>query len=96
MGTEGQFVVGFSVHQRPGDPGCLVPHLIGVKERLRRLPKHVIADSAYGSEENYAYLDQEQVGNYLKYNTFGKEQRPRYNPTRSQPISWNITLKKMN
>jgi transposase len=80
MGTEGQFVVGFSVHQRPGDPGCLVPHLIGIKERLRRLPKHVIADSAYGSEENYAYLDQEQVGNFLKYNTFGKEQHPRYKP----------------
>jgi transposase len=80
MGTEGQFVVGFSVHQRPGDPGCLVPHLKGVKEKLGRLPKNVIADSAYGSEENYAYLQQEQVGNYLKYNTFGKEQRARYKP----------------
>jgi len=80
MGTEGQFVVGFSVHQRPGDPGCLVPHLKGVKKKLGRLPKKVIADSAYGSEENYAYLEQEQVGNYLKYNSFGKEQRPRYKP----------------
>jgi outer membrane biosynthesis protein TonB len=80
MGTEGQFVVGFSVHQRPGDPGCLVPHLKGVKEKLGRMPKNIIADSAYGSEENYAYLDQEQVGNYLKYNTFGKEQRARYKP----------------
>ena len=80
MGTEGQFVVGFSVHQRPGDPGCLVPHLKALKERLGRLPKNVIADSAYGSEENYAYLAQEQVGNYLKYNTFGQEQRPRYHP----------------
>jgi len=72
--------VGFSVHQRPGDPGCLVPHLKGVKKKLGRLPKKVIADSAYGSEENYAYLEQEQVGNYLKYNSFGKEQRPRYKP----------------
>jgi transposase len=80
MGTEGQFVVGFSVHQRPGDPGCLVPHLKGVKERLGRLPKNVIADSAYGSEENYAYLHAEGVENYLKYNSFGKEQRPRYKP----------------
>jgi len=80
MGTEGQFVVGFSVHQRPGDPGCLVPHLQGVKDRLGRLPENVIADSAYGSEENYAYLAQEQVGNYVKYNTFGKEQRARYKP----------------
>jgi transposase len=80
MGTEGQFVVGFSVHQRPGDPGCLVPHLQGVKAKLGRLPKNVIADSGYGSEENYAYLNAEQVGNYVKYNTFGKEQRPRYKP----------------
>lgn len=80
MGTEGQFVVGFSIHQRPGDPGCLVPHLQGLKEHLGRLPKNVIADSAYGSEENYAYINQEQMGNYLKYNTFGKEQRPRYKP----------------
>ncbi len=80
LGTEGQFVVGFSVHQRPGDPGCLVPHLQGLKERLGRLPKNVIADSAYGSEENYAYISQEQVGNYLKYNTFGQEQRPRNKP----------------
>jgi transposase len=80
MGTEGQFVVGFSIHQRPGDPGCLVPHLQGLKEHLGRLPKNVIADSAYGSEENYAYINQEQMGNYLKYNTFGKEQRARYKP----------------
>ena len=80
MGTEGQFVVGFSIHQRPGDPGCLVPHLQGLKEHLGRLPKNVIADSAYGSEENYAYINQERMGNYLKYNTFGKEQRPRYKP----------------
>lgn len=80
MGTEGQFVVGFSVHQRPGDPGCLVPHLKRLKQQLGRLPKNVIADSAYGSEENYAYLHQEQIGNYLKYNTFGKEQRAHYKP----------------
>lgn len=80
MGTEGQFVVGFSVHQRPGDPGCLVPHLKGVKRQLGRLPKNVIADSGYGSEENYAYLHEEQVGNYVKYNSFGKEQRARYKP----------------
>ena len=80
MGTEGQFIVGFSMHQRQGDPGCLKPHLEKVKAQLGRLPKNVIADSAYGSEENYAYLNQEQVGNYLKYNFFGKEQRPRYKP----------------
>ena len=73
-------MVGFSLHQRPGDPGGLVPHLKGVKEKVGRLPRNIIADSAYGSEEDYAYFEQEQVGNYLKYNTSGKEQRARYKP----------------
>ncbi|MCY0863842.1 MAG: transposase [Sulfobacillus sp.] len=31
VGTENQFIVGFSIHQRPGDTACLIPHL----ERLR-------------------------------------------------------------
>lgn len=80
VGTENQFVVGYSVHQRPGDPGCLIPHLEQTKSMLGSLPRNVITDSAYGSEENYAYLNLAGIGNYLKYNNFKKEQRPRYKP----------------
>lgn len=79
-GTENQFVVGFSVHQEAGDPNCLIPHLERVKRGLGRLPKKVNGDAAYGSEENYAYLEQEKVANYLKYKTFNQEQRKRYHP----------------
>jgi transposase len=70
IGTEGQFIVGFSVHGRAGDTACLIPHLEQVRKNLGRLPKKIIADAAYGSEENYAYLEQHQAGNFLKYNTF--------------------------
>ena len=79
-GTEDQVVVGFSVHQQAGDPGLLVPHLQQVKQWLGRLPGNIIADSAYGSEENYVYLEQEKVGSYLKCNTFHQEQKRRYVP----------------
>ena len=74
MGTENQFVVGFSLHQRPGDTSCLIPHLEGVRKRLGRLPETIIADACYGSEENYAYLEEHNLGNYIKYNTFHREQ----------------------
>jgi transposase len=77
IGTEKQFVVGFSVHQRPGDSGCLKPHLEGLKTQLGRLPKKLIADAGYGSEENYAYLDAEGIEAYVKYNTFHLEQKKR-------------------
>ena len=74
VGTEKQFVLGFSLHQRAGDTSCMIPHLDGVKQHLGRLPMNIIADAGYGSEENYAYLEQYRLGNYVKYNTFHREQ----------------------
>jgi len=91
IGTENQFVVGFSVHQRAGDTSCLVPHLEQVKEQLGRLPENVIADGGYGSEENYAYLEKAEVGAYVKYNTFHLEQKEKYkqNPFRVENLMYN-------
>jgi transposase len=93
MGTEDQFIVGFSIHQQAGDTTCLVPHLEGLKTMLtaiaqanqevtdqraepetRPLPATIIADAGYGSEENYAYLEDNQVLGYVKYNTFHRDQ----------------------
>lgn len=92
-GTEAQFVVGFSLHQRSGDTNCLVPHLEGVKANLQAiarrnpaalpmqegqpccLPKNISADAGYGSEENYVYFEEHQLGNYVKYNSFHREQQ---------------------
>ena len=92
-GTEGQFVVGFSLHQRAGDTSCLIPHMEGVKANLSAiakskpellpkrddqpcsLPQNISADAGYGSEENYAYIEDHQLGNYVKYNTFHREQQ---------------------
>lgn len=74
VGTEGQFIVGFSVHNCAGDPACLIPHLEQVRVNLSgRLPERVVADAAYGSEENYAYLEQHGAANFLKYNTFHQD-----------------------
>jgi transposase len=78
MGTENQFVVGYSVHRRPGDYGCLIPHLERVKGWLGRFPENVIADGGYGSEENYDYLENSGVGTYVKFNTFHREQTRKY------------------
>ncbi|HEX7587598.1 MAG TPA: IS1182 family transposase [Anaerolineae bacterium] len=74
LGTENQFVVGFSLHARAGDTACLIPHLRGVQTTLGRLPENVTADAGYGSEENYAYLAEHHLGNFVKYNTFHQDQ----------------------
>ena len=52
VGTEGQFIVGFSVHNRAGNSACLIPHLEQVRKNSGgQLPKKIVADAAYGSEE---------------------------------------------
>jgi transposase len=81
IGTENQFVVGFSLHQQAGDTTCLIPHLEKLKNWLGRFPNNIGTDAAYGSEANYAYLAHENVlGNFLKYSSFDREQKPRYKP----------------
>lgn len=81
IGTEGQFIVGYSVHGRAGDTACLIPHLEQVRKNLGgRLPKKIIADAAYGSEENYAYLERHGSENFLKYNTFYQDTHAYRNP----------------
>ena len=79
-GTEGQFIIGFSLHQGAGDPGCFIPHMEAQKFPKNKMPKHAVGDAAYGSEENYAWLEKHQIGNYLKYNRFHKEQHPPRKP----------------
>jgi hypothetical protein len=40
----------------------------------------MIGDAAYGSEENYAYLEQNGISNYLKYTTFYQDTHRYRNP----------------
>jgi hypothetical protein len=74
MGTENQFIVGFSGHQRAGDARCFIPHLEQLSAYGRPMPKRAIADSAYGSEENYTYCEKKKMVALIKYNTLDREQ----------------------
>lgn len=73
IGTENQFILNYSIHQRPGDTSCMSEHLERAKKVLPKMPENICADAGYGSEENYEYLKKEEINNYVKYNTFHKE-----------------------
>lgn len=88
VGTEDQFIVGYSLHQRPTDTRCLIPHLDLLKAKLGRLPKTIIADAGYGGEENYAYLEREKVEPFVKYNSFHKEQSKAWKNDVSKIDNW--------
>jgi transposase len=91
IGTEEQFITGFSIHQRPGDTATLKEHIEKLKKNMDdKLPKNVIADAGYGSEENYEYLAAEEITGYVKYNTFHKEASKKWknDPTKVQNFSY--------
>jgi len=88
MGTENQFVTGFSIHQRPGDTSCMKPHLEQLKEQRGKLPKNIIADAGYGSEENYEFLESEPLKHFVKYNTFHKEKSKKWQKDVTRVQNW--------
>ena len=88
IGTENQFVVGFSIHQKTNDMNVLIPHLDQVKKRLGRLPRTVIADAGYGSEENYAYLEKMGIEGIVKYPLFSKQQKRSWCKQRFRYENW--------
>jgi transposase len=88
VGTENQFIVGFSIHQRPTDTRCLKPHLAKVKSALGKLPGTIIADAGYGGEENYAYLEDEQCEALVKYSTYHREKSKAWQNDISKIDNW--------
>ena len=74
IGTENQFIVHYDFFSNPTDTLTLMPFMEGFKQNYHRLPDKACADSGYGSEENYQYLENNQVQAYVKYNYFHKEQ----------------------
>ncbi len=88
VGTENQFVVGFSIHQNANDLNAMIPHLEKVQKHLGRFPRTVIADAGYGSEENYAYLERTGIEGYVKYPLFSKQQKRSWRKRRFRAENW--------
>ena len=78
IGTENQFILGYSVHQKPGDTTTFIPHMEKLEAMTGRLPENIIADAGYGSEENYNFIGKHKLGNYVKHQYFHREQRRKF------------------
>ena len=80
ISTENQFITDFALFPNPTDTLTLIPFFNSFLDRYGRLPRTAVADSGYGSEENYRFMDETGIEAYVKYNRFHLEQRPRYKP----------------
>jgi hypothetical protein len=69
----------------------MIPFLNSFSSRYGRFAKEACADSGYGSEENYSFMETNGIEAYVKYNYFHKEQkRPfRNDPFRIENLHYN-------
>ena len=91
ISTENQFITNFGIYQRPTDTLTMISYLESFKTRYGIQSEEIVADSGYGSEENYGYMFSNGMTPYVKYNMFHVEQRRGYrnNPFRVSNLFYN-------
>ncbi|BFH62579.1 IS1182 family transposase [Paenibacillus azoreducens] len=92
IATENQFILFYSLHQRPTDTRCFIPHMERLAASALPMPKTVIADAGYGSEENYLYaVGEEKEPRFdflIPYGSYMKEKARRYKKDIRHASNW--------
>jgi len=91
ISTENQYILGYTIHQTTNDTTTLQHHMESLKENLGKMPDTLVADAGYGSEENYEYLEKNDVEAFVKYQYFHKEQSKKWkeDPYRQENLPYN-------
>ena len=87
IATENQFITNFALFPNPTDTLTFIPFEEMFFQRYGKFAKTTVADSGYGSEENYRFMDGNGTEAFVKYNWFHKQQKPRYKPDPFHPES---------
>ncbi|GHT41975.1 transposase [Bacteroidia bacterium] len=75
IGTENQFITHYDFYPNPTDYLTFKPFMNGFEKRYKKFPAKVVGDSGYGSEENYKYMEINDIEGFVKYPMFHKEQK---------------------
>ena len=91
IATENQFLVDFGLFPNPSDTLTMPLFLTSFHRRYGRFPYEGVADSGYGSEENYRFMEENGIQAYVKYNYFHMEQKRSFkqDPRRVENLHYN-------
>ena len=89
IATEGQFALAYSIFPNPTDTLTLIPFLNEIEQNYFDLPKHIVADAGYGSEQNYNdILVNRKREALITYNLYLKEQKKKYKQNLFNTTNW--------
>lgn len=91
IATENQYIVNYDLYWRPTDYGTLIPFLESFYDKFGFYSSEIVADSGYGSEQNYEFMFANGMTPYVKYNMFHKEMKRKFlkNPFHQSNMFYN-------
>lgn len=91
ISTQEQFILNYTLHQTSTDYQTLPSHIDQYEALYKEIPKAIVADAGYGSDENYGVLEQKGIEAYIKYNTFDQEQHKGIKAFSNDSLHYNET-----
>lgn len=89
IATEGQYALAYSIFPNPTDTRTLIPFLNKIEKDYFPLPKYIVADAGYGSEQNYEdILSNRKCEALIPYTMYEKEQKKKYKQNPFHPDNW--------
>jgi transposase len=90
IATEGQYTLAYSLFSNPTDTRTLIPFLDEIEQHYFELPKHIVADAGYGSEQNYDdILSNRKREALITYGMYVKEQKKKYKQNEFHTANWD-------
>lgn len=77
-GVNSEYLVFLDVFQNPSDNRTLIPFLRSLEECLGFTFEKIVADAGYESEENYAYLDENNLESFIKPGNYEVAKKRKY------------------
>ena len=74
ISTNNQYIANYSIHQNTTDTNTLTKHLEQHQNDYHQLPANITTDAGYGSEENYQWMEDQNITAYVKHTHFDREQ----------------------
>ncbi len=89
IATEGQYTLAYDLFPNPTDTRTLIPFLDKIEKDFFELPKYIVADAGYGSEQNYEdVITNRQRVPLITYNSYRQEKKKKFKDNAFHSSNW--------
>jgi len=89
VASEGQYTLVYGIFSNPTDTKTLTPFLNQIEDHFFTLPEYIVADTGYGSEQNYEdIITKCRRTPLITYGHYVREQKKKYKTDQLKTRNW--------